>query len=399
MTLHTPTTAEAVAELVVDALAETTPIEIIGNGSKRGLGRPVETAEVVSLKAISGIRLYEPEELVMTIGAGTTLDEIERALNEARQQLQFEPPDWRRLYGTMDEAQTIAGILAANLSGPRRLQAGAARDHLLGFSAVNGRGEIFKSGGRVVKNVTGYDLSKLMAGSYGTLAILTEVTLKVMPQPEDTATLLLLGLNAKAGTACLTKALASSLDVSGAAWLPGALAAPLGCSAGESVTVLRLEGLAASVADRLATLEGMVAPGVETRRLGREESRRIWRDLADVAPLVEPHRHPVWRVSVPPSRGCEVLAAFPDGTGYLDWAGGQVWLSLPPSANAGAERLRALTHTLGGHATLVRATAEIRRTVPVFEPQPSGLAGLSARVKDSFDPRRLFNPGRLQAGL
>src|SRR5438045_4268573 len=180
----TPTDIDELREAVAEALAAEEPLEVVGGGSKRRLGRPLQTAHTLELSRLSGIRDYAPSELVLTAGAATPLAEIERALSEHNQMLAFEPPGWGGLLGVEDAAPTLGGILACNLSGPRRIKAGAARDHFLGFSAVSGRGEIFKAGGKVVKNVTGYDLPKLMAGSYGTLAALEEATVKVLPQPE-----------------------------------------------------------------------------------------------------------------------------------------------------------------------------------------------------------------------
>jgi glycolate oxidase FAD binding subunit len=189
MTTFTPATAEETLNIVRWAAGEETPLEIVGHGSKRGIGRPSQAEHVLDLSQLSGVTLYEPEELVLSARAGTPLAEIEALLERHNQQLAFEPMDYGPLLGGEPGRGTIGGVLGANLSGPRRIKAGAARDHVLGVNAVSGRGEAFKSGGRVVKNVTGYDLSKGLAGSWGTLAVVTDVTFKVLPAAETERTL------------------------------------------------------------------------------------------------------------------------------------------------------------------------------------------------------------------
>src|SRR6266853_192036 len=217
MVKFAPSDLSELREAVAAALAAEEPVELVGGGSKRGLGRPLQTAHALDLSRLSGIRDYAPSELVLTAGAATPLAEIERALEEAGQMLAFEPPDWRSLLGVPDEESigpSLGGALACNLAGPRRIKAGAARDHFLGFRGVSGRGEIFKAGGKVIKNVTGYDLPKLMAGSYGTLAALEEVTVKVLPRPETVASLLFTKIEPAAAVRLMTAALGSPHDVS-----------------------------------------------------------------------------------------------------------------------------------------------------------------------------------------
>src|ERR1700761_3458467 len=222
MTRFVPTSIDELREAIGAALAGEEPVELVAGGTKRGLGRPLQTPHVVDLTRLSGIRDYAPNELVLTAGAATPLSALDRALNAAGQMLAFEPPDWRALLGQVHGSQTLGGVLSCNLSGPRRLKAGAARDHFLGFHAVSGRGEIFKAGGKVVKNVTGYDLPKLMAGSYGTLAGMTEITIRTVPLPEKTRTVLVFGLDDARAIEALTAALQSPNEVTGAAHVPEA---------------------------------------------------------------------------------------------------------------------------------------------------------------------------------
>ena len=257
-----PRDANEVEAAVQSALAEAKTVEIVGHGSKRAIGRPAQTDLTLDLSALSGVTLYEPEELVLSAKAGTPLAEVEALLAANGQQLAFEPMDYAAVLGGVAGRGTIGGALAANVSGPRRVKAGAARDHFLGLSAVSGRGESFKSGGRVVKNVTGYDLCKLMAGSWGTLAAMTDVTIKVLPRAETEQTLLIRGLDAARAVAAMTSAMGSSCDVSGAAHLPAEIAArmPGTESAGAAVTALRLEGFSPSVSERKRTLVALMQP-------------------------------------------------------------------------------------------------------------------------------------------
>jgi len=375
-------------------------MEVIAGGSKRGLGRPMQTPRTLDLSGIAGIRSYQPNELVLTAGAATPLDEIAEALAEARQMLAFEPPDWRKLLSTADSRPTLGGALACNLSGPRRIKAGAARDHFLGFRGVSGRGEIFKSGGRVVKNVTGYDLSKLMVGSYGTLAALEEVTVKVLPRPERIATVVLCGLDPAAAVRAMRHALASAHDVSAAAYLPaGSVPAPM---AMVGIAALRLEGPEPSVAYRRGRLLAELGADCESAVLDGAASVAFWRAVRDAEPFAAPADRAVWRVSAAPSRGAEIgeaIARHLDALWYLDWGGGLVWVAVSGAEDGGAALIRAAIRGADGHgtghATLIRGAAALRRAVPVFEPQPPALAALAARVKDSFDPRHILNPGRM----
>jgi glycolate oxidase FAD binding subunit len=388
------------------ALAEGRTLEVRGHGSKRAIGRPPQTDLALDLSAHAGVTLYEPAELVLSAKAGTPLSEIEALLAAKGQRLGFEPMDCGQLLGSTVGRGTIGGTIAANLSGPRRLTAGAARDHLLGFVAVSGRGETFKSGGRVVKNVTGYDLCKLMAGSWGTLAALTEVTLKTLPKPEAEATVLMSGLDDAAAVGAMTTAMGSTCEVSGAAHLPAATAArfPMGAAvaAGRALTALRLEGVAPSVAHRQAALQALLRPHGETALVDDMVSRRLWVAIRDAAPFAASRSgadQPLWRVSTLPAKGHELAARVTGATEahvLYDWAGGLLWIAVP-AADAAAGLVRSAVKAVGGHATLVRAPAALRAVLDVFEPQDTSLAALTKRVKASFDPEGVLNPGRMWA--
>jgi glycolate oxidase FAD binding subunit len=395
-----------VEDAVQWALGAGKALEIVGGGSKRAIGRPAQTDLTLDLSGLSGVTLYEPEELVLSARAGTPLAEIEALIAAQGQMLAFEPMDYAPLLGAPAGRATIGGVLAANLSGPRRLKAGAARDHFLGFAAVSGRGESFKSGGRVVKNVTGYDLCKVMAGSWGTLAALAEVTIKVLPWPEAEETVTVLGLDDRTAVAAMGAATGSAAEVSGAAHLPIKVApqALAGADATRAVTALRLEGVPASIAHRRRMLEGLLQPSGTLTVLAAQESRALWRKIRDVTPFAGggTANAPVWRISTTPSRGAELggmIASATDAALLYDWAGGLVWAALPASDDAGASLVRRAVAACGGHATLIRADAAVRAAVPVFEPQEAALAALTKRVKESFDPSGVLNPGRMWAGV
>jgi len=410
-----PDNIEQLSDLLAWAASDSQRLEIVGSGSKRLLGRPVDAEHTVDLGGFSGISLYEPDELVLSAGPCTPLAEVEAALAEKSQQLDFEPPDYGPLLaaprgeegGAPDQANaptgTLGGALACNLSGPRRFRSGAARDHFLGFTAVSGHGTVFKSGGRVVKNVTGYDLSKLMAGSWGTLAVTTDVTIKVLPAPEKTRTVLLFGGDAAAGGRALAMALNSPFDVSGAAWLPPSLAArsrvDLVSADQASVAAIRVEGFGPSVEYRCRALREQLGTLGPTEELHSSNSLRFWREIRDVIPFAgSGDDRLIWKISVPPAAGPQLVAELTGEDGadaFLDWGGGLVWLAVPAGPDAREQTVRDTVTRAGGHAMLFRAPAELRETVPVFQPLETAKATLTTRIKAAFDPAGILNPGRM----
>jgi len=402
-----PRNPKQVEEAVSWALAQGKTLELVGHGSKRAIGRAAQWDATLDLSALSGVTLYEPEELVLSAKAGTPLHEIEALVAEKRQELAFEPMDYGPLLGGDARAATIGGVIAANSSGPRRIKSGAARDHFLGFSAISGRGETFKSGGRVVKNVTGYDLCKLMAGSWGTLAAMTDVTIKTLPKAETEQTLLVIGGDAAAAGKIMAAAMASYGDVSAAAHLPIAIAADVAetASARSAVTALRLEGVAPSVTQRRSVLENLLAPFGALASLEEAQSRALWRAIRDVIPFAAKGPRggaDIWRISTAPARGAEIGRALADKAGaeiLYDWAGGLVWAALPRSDDARASSVHATVAAAGGHATLIRAPAAVRAKVDVFTPEPTPLAALTQRVRKGFDPQGVLNSGRMWAGV
>jgi glycolate oxidase FAD binding subunit len=401
--------AKDVEEVVRAAIAGEQPLEIIGHGSKRLIGQPMATNALLDLSSLNAVTSYEPNELIITVQAGAPLADVKSLIDSKNQQFAFEPIDTAPLLGT-PSLGTIGGMIGAGLAGPRRIKAGGARDHLLGAHGVSGFGDSFKAGGRVVKNVTGYDLCKLLAGSWGTLAVMTEVTLKVMPRPESERTLVLRGLDDVTANRAMTAALGSPFDVSGAAHLPNSALraeshelAGLG-STREAVTLLRLEGIAASAAHRAAALGKLVAPFGAAQMIEDAASAAIWSAVRDVIPFAASGAlgaWPVWRIVCPPASGGalgEQLARDTGGDVIYDWGGGLIWAALPQKTDAQAALVRQHVGAVGGHATLVRASAEVRRNVDVFHPQPAGVAALSERVRQGFDPRNILNRGRMIRG-
>jgi glycolate oxidase FAD binding subunit len=413
------------------ALASEQPLEIIGHGSKRLIGQPMATNALLDLSALNAVTAYEPNELIITVQAGAALADVLSLIDSKNQQFAFEPINTSVLLGTPNTG-TIGGMIGAGLAGPRRIKAGGARDHLLGAHAVSGFGDSFKAGGRVVKNVTGYDLCKLLAGSWGTLAVMTEVTLKVMPRPESERTLVLRGLDDITANKAMTAALGSPFDVSAAAHVPnsafrGSVGGLGNSGLGNSglgnsglgnsglgnsglgdlgspqkaVTLLRLEGITASAVHRAAALGKALAPFGAAEIFEDAASAAIWSSVRDVQPFAANGplgAWPVWRIVCPPASGGalgQALVRDAGGDVIYDWGGGLIWAALPPKADAQAALVRARVDAAGGHATLLRATDEVRRNVDVFHPQKGGLAALGERVRHSFDPKNILNRGRM----
>ncbi len=393
-TLLAPADEAGVAAAVAAATAAREPLAIEGRGTKRALLRPVQAARTLSTRNLTGITLYRPTELVISARAGTPLPEIEAALEEGGQMLAPEPPDTRAIFGG-DVPATIGGIVAANLSGPRRITVGAMRDHLLGIRFVNGAGEVVRSGGRVLKNVTGLDLCKLLAGSHGTLGVLTEVTLKVLPRAETEATLAIRVPDIAAGVRALSAGLGSPYGVTGAALLPlghGSLAGP--------VALLRIEDFATSVAYRTGKLAADLTPHGEAWLLEAAESVPLWTAIRDATPLAAGVGDAVWRVSVRPSAAPAVVAAATalGGRCLLDWGGGLIWIAGPATEAAHAAVVAAASAARGTF-TLFRAPEPLRAAVAVLPEEPPALVAIGARVKAALDPAGVFNPGRMRAGL
>ncbi len=381
-----PTSEAELEAIIAEAAATSAPLSVEGGGT-RDIGRPVQAARTLSTRAMTGITLYEPTELVLSARSGTPLAEIEALLATNRQRLAFEPIDWRPLLGTTGEP-TIGGVTASNASGPRRIQAGAARDHLIGVRATTGRGETVKSGGRVMKNVTGYDFVKLLAGSWGTLGVLTEVTYKLLPVAETETTLVFEGLDDVRAVEAMTTALGTPFEITGAAHLPGA----------PSRTLLRFEGFANSCEYRTARLRELLAAFGSADAVRDEASKALWCDIRDLRPLGAGGDDVVWRISVKPTDGPTVAARLKAELGarcFLDWSGGLVFAAIAGPADGGAATVRSLVAALSGHATMVRAPHGLRAAIPPFQPEAPAVTLISQKIRRTFDPAGVLNPGRM----
>ena len=407
MTLSTPiisvSSLDEVKSAVTDAVADESRLEIIASGSKRALGRQCAYDVTLDLSAMTGIIDYQPEELVLTVRAGTPMAEVQAALAEARQMLAFEVPNYSHLLDTSNVA-TIGGVVATNLSGPRRLTAGAARDYLLGFEAISGRGEAFKSGGKVMKNVTGYDLSKLMTGSFGTLAVMDEITLKTLPRPETSCSLIVQVDDFAAATSKIASLFATPHEPGSAAILPAELARQAGLHLDKDtgkdrascVIVVRLEGIDISIADRLANLQRLTGGD----RLEATDSEALWAKIRDVRLFSAPVRD-VWKISCPPAAAASVIdtiKASHDISYFADWAGGLIWMT-GGTDTLGTDLRQALAGFGGGFAMLVRDSGTTRQVIPPFQPLSGPMLALHKRVKAAFDPLAVLNAGRMHDGI
>lgn len=375
-----PTHDDALVDAIADATRDGTRLLIAGGGSKASIGAPVET-RVLDLGGFTGIVDYDPAELVLTVRAGTPLAEVEALVRSHEQMLPFAPFDHGPIFGEPAGRATVGGVVAGGVAGSERVSAGAPRDHLLGFHAVSGRGEAFKAGGKLIKNVTGFDLSKLAAGSWGRLFAMTEMTLKTLPAPQTRATRVIEGLEPSSAVAAMAAAMASQAQIATAAHIPARARRP-------SLTALRVEGFGPSVAARGVMLDRLLAPYGTVETMAAGEADTFWAALTTLDLL--PRDAPLWRINVPPSGGPAVIATIEDGDWLFDWAGGLVWLATA----ADPLTIRGAAARAGGHAQLIRGDAAMRAAIPAFHPQPEGVAALEERIRRAFDPQGVFETGR-----
>jgi glycolate oxidase FAD binding subunit len=402
---HAPDTVEELAYLVAEAADTRTPLEVMGHGTKREVGRPVRHGAVLSTENLAGVPSYEPSELVIVALAGTPVAQLEQLLAENDQEFPFEPLDLGPMLGFGPGQATIGGLIATNFSGSRRILRGSVRDHVLGVQAVNGQGETIRAGGRVMKNVTGYDLGRAMAGSWGTLAVMTEVALKVLPAQREMRTVLCFGLADPNGVEALCLAHGTPFEVSGTIHMHAGLAERLSdqeiANTGASVTAIRVENFPASARYRSSRLKQMLQAYAPALELDTMRSRVFWDEVRKLK-MFQKSGRPLWRISTLPSTAAKLVGSLVrkiDVNVLYDWSGGLIWLETPPISDAGAVEIRRTLAEFGGHATLIRAEAEARAAIDVFQPLDPGLMALTASLKKAFDPVGILNPGRMYAGI
>lgn len=400
-----PETEQQTRELVQWAFAEGRTVSVQGKNTKHGFGLPVNADCTLSLEKLSGILEYHPEELVMTALPGTPMTEIRQELTKHNQHLAFEPPALNRMYQVEDEG-TIGGSFIGNLAGPRRFKSGSARDHILGVRAINGRGEIWKSGGKVIKNVSGYDMSKLITGSWGTLSVVTELTFKILPAPPVSRSLAVWGLSARLGTALMAQVISTPCETSGLAHLPEAALTAIGRDGasfpGKTLTLIRLEGTELSVKERLENITGWLPGACDYSVLDQAASTAAWSLIGNTAPLQDAQHTPgILKISLPPASAWN-LACFIDEllgcTWYLDAAGGWLWVGI---CQAGmTDKIDAVSrevNTIGGTTTIYRAPSTVKQDTGIYPFPDESIKRLNEKIKNSFDPGNIFNPGRLHA--
>ena len=400
-----PDSEQQAQELVQWAVAEGKTLAIQGKNTKRGFGLPVAADCVLSMEKLAGITEYHPEELVMVALPGTPLAEVRQALARHNQHLAFEPPALNRMY-QVDEEGSIGGVFMGNLAGPGRFRAGSARDHILGVRAVNGRGELWKSGGKVIKNVSGYDMCKLLAGSWGTLSVVTELAFKVLPAAPVSRSLAVSGLSPRLGLALLAQVISTPCEASGLAYLPAAALAAIkqgNMSLNEQpFTLIRLEGTELSVTERMQSINKWLPLDCKHYMLEQVESELAWAWVRDVAPLLDWQRTPtILKISLPPASAWDLTRFIDELHGclwYLDAAGGWLWVGICQAA--GEDKLYAIRRevdTIGGSTTLYRAPLPVKQKAGIYSFPDESLKRLNGKVKNSFDPNNIFNPGRLYA--
>ena len=401
--IYSPSSENEVVDFIKDSYSLQTPIEISGNNSKP-IGRLIQCSKSLKFKNFSGIVEYLPEELYIKVKSGTSLALIEAELDKKNQELAFEPSDMGFLYSGKSNKGSVGGAVACNLSGSRRFRAGALRDHILGFCGVNGKGEIIKSGGTVVKNVTGYDVSKLITGSYGTLVALTEIVLKVQPKNEESQTLLINNINLKMALNVFSKAMHTSVEISGACFYPAKISKFFKLNdldTNTSITAIRLEGPKISVTERVNTLKKLFSDYKTTISvLENYQSRIFWQNTTDLQ-FFNNSKNVVAKIILPPLNTDQLMNKFENEElkYVVDWAGNLIWVELPENDSVLLKHLRTEILKLSGHMTIIKAPNHVRIREDFLTTVDENIKVLSLKIKESFDPKKILNPGKMYSGI
>ena len=394
-----PKDEKDVSDFVFDSFNKNNPIEIIGHGSKK-IGRIIQCSQTLSLKSMNGILEYFPEELYIKVLPGTPLNLIESALKEKNQNLGFEPNDLGYIYKGQSDPGSIGGVVSCNLSGPGRFKNGALRDHLLGFKAVNGSGAKIKSGGTVVKNVTGYDLSKIVTGSYGTLCAITEINLKVSPIPDFEETFVINNLNYIEAIDIFNKALDSSLEISGACFFSEDNVSFLTLNdvkKDTSILGLRIQGPKSSVVERIQVLNKMFKDQ-STSVLDTYQTAIFWREIKNLEGYANSENF-ICKISLPITNMGNFLKHFKNlkFKYFLDWGGNIAWCEIYNNSDLDQMRIFCLKHD--GYLTVIKANDNFRQREDFLTNSNSNLKILSKKLKESFDPKSILNPNKMYLGI
>jgi len=400
--VYSPTSEQDVQTFVHSCFLEGSPIEVMGFGSK-AIGREIQCSKTLKLQKFDGIIEYFPDELYIKVKPGTSLELIESTLKQKNQELSFEPSDLGFLYQGKSLKGSVGAAVACNLSGSRRFKAGALRDHLLGFKAINGKGEIIKSGGTVVKNVTGYDVSKLISGSYGTLGVITEIILKVQPRYDESQTLLIYGVNLKKALNIFSQSMQTSFEISGACYYPEGMANFFNLNDidnSSSITAIRVEGPKISVSERINSLKKLFVEHKNIFVLENYQSRIFWKSTSDIS-FFKNSENIVVKVSLPPVSAEEFLQQFMNEhiRFVIDWAGNLIWIEIAREDSILLRQLRKKVINFNGHLTIMKAPTHVRIREDFLTVVDENMKKLSLRIKESFDPKSILNPGKMYSGL
>ena len=398
-----PDKEETIAEVIKHCYKKNIPLEICGLGSKKNIGRNFQSQKTIDLSNYSGIIKYEPEELYIKVKSGTPIQEIKKALEKKNQHLAFEPTDFGPLFNGQTNEGTIGGVLSCNFSGPRRFKVGSARDHILGFRGVNGRGEIIKSGGTVVKNVTGYDLSKVITGSFGTLSVFTEISIKVLPKPDLTKTLIISNPHLKKGLEYLGVALSSSCDPSGAVFYPEIFQDKFtfnDLTTKGPITAIRIEGSKLSIDERIKQLiNELTVDKKEISILDPEQSNIFWEKTKSLN-VFSNLKNNLLRIIVPRSEAFDLINKLKihSANYFIDWGGNLVWLQLDQLNSSILKEIKTIVKNLGGYLTVIKVDESLKSSIDIFTIDDVKYK-ISEKIKKSFDPKIILNPGKMYTGI
>ncbi len=398
-----PNNEKEISEIIKECYKKNIPLEILGLGTKKNIGRNFQFEKTLDLSEYSGIIEYKPEELYIKVKSGTPIKQIRDELGKNNQHLAFEPIDFGLLFSGKNNEGTIGGVMSCNFSGPRRFKAGSVRDHILGFKGINGKGEIIKSGGTVVKNVTGYDLSKILSGAFGTLAVLSEIAIKVLPKPESNKTLVINNPHLKKSLEYLNISLSSSSDPSGAVFYPENFRNYFtfnDLTFSGPITAIRMEGSASSIDHRIKKLtKELKITNDEIAILSQEQSNIFWEDTKNLKVFSELKKNLI-RIVVPASETFEFLNKIKpfEAKYFVDWGGNLIWVQLDNISSKILNDISMMVKKISGYLTIIKIEDSFKASVDVFTIDPTKHE-ISEKIKKSFDPKRILNPGKMYVGI